>query len=184
MALQGAAPYREIFVHGFTVDEEGRKMSKSLGNVVSPKSITEGPAFPGKDSPEPPKKKNKKIKQQDKKSLVYGVDTLRLWVSAHASNRASVVVSPSTFDGAKQDLDRVRAVFRFMLGNLNDSDELVSDPFDLAPLDRLALHRAAVFHEDACAAYARLQPNAVALRTAGYVANDLSAEYFALIRDR
>ena len=70
-----------MFVHGFTMDEAGRKMSKSLGNVISPRQLTEGIV----DEEDQGKKKGKKKKKENKAKVIYGVDVMRMWVAAHAS---------------------------------------------------------------------------------------------------
>jgi isoleucyl-tRNA synthetase len=126
VALQdGESPYRALFVHGFTVDSDGKKMSKSLGNVVDPEAITEGKGRGFK------RKYNThtytytfyltythlnaafyRKKGNKESSKVYGVDGLRLWVCAHASQAASIPASESIFETTKQDLDRIRLIFR------------------------------------------------------------------------
>jgi isoleucyl-tRNA synthetase len=83
LALQGCAPYKKIFVHGFTLDEKGRKMSKSLGNVIPPSQITEG-------------------KSSTKGTTVYGVDVLRWWVAAHGTQSSSIIVGKNLLDQCKQ----------------------------------------------------------------------------------
>ena len=78
IAIQNATPYKKLYVHGFTLDEQGNKMSKSLGNVVSPYQITHGWTTATKPDEENDKKpKNKLKKTSQKKSKVYGVDVLR-----------------------------------------------------------------------------------------------------------
>ena len=74
VAVQGIAPYKQLYVHGFTMDEEGRKMSKSLGNVVSPTQITRGLLIGDDDAAKDTKLK----KKPQKKATIYGVDVLRL----------------------------------------------------------------------------------------------------------
>ncbi len=102
LALQDCAPYKKLFVHGFTLDEKGRKMSKSLGNVIAPSHITEG-----------------KTSKKSSKGLVYGVDILRWWVAAHGSQGSSVSVGKNLLDQCKQDVDRLRNVTKFLLGKKN-----------------------------------------------------------------
>lgn len=96
MAAGGRSPFKQVFVHGFTVDEQGRKMSKSLGNVVAPDDITKGTAESGK--------------------VVYGVDVLRWWVAAHASHSSSIQVGDSLLAQTKLEVDRIRNTFKFLLG--------------------------------------------------------------------
>ncbi len=76
---------------------------------------------------------------------------------------------------------------RFILGNLatlNNVDELSEFPADITPLDRLALHRVATFATEVAAAFDSRQPNLVVLRTLNYLASDLSAGYFTIVKDR
>ncbi len=99
MALRGSPPFKQIFVHGFTLDENGRKMSKSLGNVVSPLEITEG-----------------KSQNMKSKSPVYGVDVLRWWVASHAPQGGPINVSKNSLDLSKKEIDTLRNRIKFMLG--------------------------------------------------------------------
>ena len=88
LALQGCSPYKKLYVHGFTLDEKGRKMSKSLGNVIAPSNITEG------KTSTPTKKASK--------GVVYGVDILRWWVAAHGSQSSAISVGKNLLDQCKQ----------------------------------------------------------------------------------
>jgi len=97
VAMNGTAPYRQVLTHGFYVDAEGRKMSKSLGNTVAPKKI-----------------------YQD-----YGADILRLWVAA-TDYRGEMTVSDEIFKRVTDAYRRIRNTARFMLANLNGFDP-VSD---------------------------------------------------------
>lgn len=99
IALRGSPPFKQIFVHGFTLDENGRKMSKSLGNVVSPLQITEG--------------KSKKAKSNDP---VYGVDVLRWWVASHSPQGCPINVSKNSLDLSKKEVDTLRNRIKFLLG--------------------------------------------------------------------
>ena len=98
-------------MHGFTLDEKGNKMSKSLGNVISPKDVVE------------------------KKSM--GVDVLRWWVALHASSSSSVMVGDSILSASKADVDRIRNSVRFILGLL----EGATGGEVTTLLDRSTLHR-------------------------------------------
>ena len=99
-------------MHGFTLDEKGNKMSKSLGNVISPKDVIE------------------------KKSM--GVDVLRWWVALHASS-SSVMVGDSILSASKADVDRIRNSVRFILGLLEEATGTGGEVRTL--LDRSTLHR-------------------------------------------
>ena len=102
-------------MHGFTLDEKGNKMSKSLGNVISPKDVVE------------------------KKSL--GVDVLRWWVALHASSSTSVMVGDSILMASKADVDRIRNSVRFILGLLDGAEEVEAEGEVRTLLDRSTLHR-------------------------------------------
>jgi isoleucyl-tRNA synthetase len=112
VATKGQAPYKEVLSHGFTLDGEGRKMSKSLGNVIAPA----------------------KVIQQ------YGADILRLWV-ASSDYQADVRISDAILKQTAEAYRKIRNTFRFLLGNLNgfdpDSDRLALN--ELTELDRYAL---------------------------------------------
>lgn len=112
VATRGTAPYRSVLTHGFVVDEEGRKMSKSVGNVIDPKDLI------------------------DK----YGADLLRLWVSS-ADYRNDVAVSQNIMSQLTDAYRKIRNTFRFMLGNLYDFDpERNTLPYaELSILDKWAL---------------------------------------------
>jgi isoleucyl-tRNA synthetase len=117
VAVRGKAPYRTVLTHGFVVDEEGRKMSKSLGNVIDPQDL---------------------IKR-------FGADVLRLWV-ASADYRSDVAVSENIVNQTSEAYRKIRNTFRFMLGNLYDfNPERDRVPYEqLSLLDRwvlLKLHR-------------------------------------------
>ena len=91
VAVFNEAPYKSVLTHGFVVDGEGKKMSKSLGNVVGPDEV---------------------IKQ-------YGADILRMWV-ASADYRGDIRVSPEILRQLSDAYRRIRNTARFILGNLND----------------------------------------------------------------
>jgi isoleucyl-tRNA synthetase len=95
-----SAPYKKIITHGFVMDENGQKMSKSLGNVVEPSSIINGTAF--KDAPSK-----------------LGVDGLRLWV-AQSDFRQNIVASAETLKATDKTYQRFRNCIRFAVGNLHD----------------------------------------------------------------
>ncbi|MBC7336978.1 MAG: class I tRNA ligase family protein, partial [Clostridia bacterium] len=93
VATRGVAPYRTVLSHGYVVDEEGRKMSKSLGNGIEPGEVIEE----------------------------LGADVLRLWV-ASADYRRDVAASPKIFQQMADAYRKIRNTFRFLLGNLTDFD--------------------------------------------------------------
>jgi isoleucyl-tRNA synthetase len=102
VAVNGQAPYRRVLTHGFTLDEKGRKMSKSLGNVVDPTVLVEG----GKN---------------EKQEPAYGADVLRLWVSS-VDYSADVPLGPGIVKQLADVYRKVRNTARYLLGNLHDFD--------------------------------------------------------------
>ena len=102
VAVHGQAPYRRVLTHGFVLDEKGRKMSKSLGNVVDPAILVEG----GKN---------------EKQEPAYGADVLRLWVSS-VDYSADVPLGPGIIKQLADVYRKVRNTARYLLGNLHDFD--------------------------------------------------------------
>ncbi|MCO7021586.1 class I tRNA ligase family protein, partial [Vibrio paracholerae] len=112
IAMKGKAPYKEVLTHGFVVDGQGRKMSKSIGNVVAPKDVT-----------------NK-----------LGADILRLWV-ASTDYTGEVAVSDEILKRSADSYRRIRNTARFFLANLNGfnpaTDIIAAD--EMVALDRWAV---------------------------------------------
>ena len=110
---RGRAPYNEVLTHGFVMDGEGRKMSKSVGNVVAPQSIIEES----------------------------GADILRLWV-ATTDYTEDMRIGPEIVKGLVDNYRRLRNTLRFLLGNLNDFEEVEQVPLaEMPELERWVLHR-------------------------------------------
>ncbi|CAG8733716.1 11233_t:CDS:10, partial [Racocetra persica] len=121
IAVNDTAPFSTVITHGFVLDEQGRKMSKSLGNVVNPKTITNG----GKNREKEP---------------AYGVDILRLW-AASSDYTKDVSIGKTVMSQVGENLRKYRNTARFMLGNLNDFNHeqlVVYD--DLKSIDKYMLH--------------------------------------------
>ena len=97
---KGGAPYKRVLTHGFVLDERGAKMSKSLGNVVDPRTVIEG----GKDTKAQPP---------------YGADVLRLWV-ASVDYSGDVMIGPGIMRQVADAYRKLRGTLRFLLGNLSD----------------------------------------------------------------
>lgn len=117
VALRDKSPYKSVYVHGYAVDENGLKMSKSLGNVVNPRDIIEG--------------KNG--------SKAYGIDTLRWWVVCHANSEAMAPISKTVLQASADEVHKIRSVLRFALGAVYDYKEDVNYN-DLLILDKYILH--------------------------------------------
>jgi len=187
IAVQNAPPYKKLYVHGFTMDEEGIKMSKSVGNVVSPNQITHGwtPSNnKGKDIDTQQNKKPKKAKNYESK--VYGVDVLRWWIAANASQNSAIFVGENILSQTKLEIDRLRNVFKFLLGNLPQHiavDDLLKNE-ELLPIDRYILHSLALHCKQVDEFYNQFLFNKVVQQTQLFVASTLSSFYFDLVKDR
>ena len=154
---RGQAPYKGVLTHGFVVDGDGRKMSKSLGNVIAPQEV------------------------MDK----YGAEILRLWVAAE-DYRDDVRLSPDILKQLADAYRRFRNTARFMLGNLNDFDpeaHLVPPP-EREELDRLALSWLARLLEQVKKAYADYEFHLAFHKLHQFCAVELSAIYLDILKDR
>ncbi|KAH0553004.1 hypothetical protein GP486_006800 [Trichoglossum hirsutum] len=134
------APYGTLITHGFVLDHEGRKMSKSKGNVISPNQVVSGALLPSK-------KNNTKGKQQQNKNPEHdglGPDVLRLWV-ARSDYTTDVVIGPEVLQDAHNCLHKLRVTFRWLLGCLSDWQLGHAVEFEhLNKIDRIALLHLAV----------------------------------------
>ena len=157
VALEGQAPFKTVLTHGFVMDGEGRPMSKSLGNVISPGEITKK----------------------------FGADILRLWV-ASSDYGADVRLSQEILKGLSDNYRKVRNTLRYMLNNLSDFDATrQAVPYkDLPEIDRWALHRLQEEIRDVLAAYETYQFQRVSSRLVGFCGGDLSSFYLDVIKDR
>ncbi|HMB38329.1 MAG TPA: isoleucine--tRNA ligase, partial [Wenzhouxiangellaceae bacterium] len=157
VAMHGEAPYKAVLTHGFTVDADGRKMSKSQGNVIAP--------------------------QQIMKSL--GADILRLWVAA-ADYRQEMSVSDEILKRVADAYRRIRNTARFLLGNLHDFDpathNMATD--EMLPLDRYAFDLAARLNAEVVDAYANYRFWQVYQRVHHFCSIDMGAFYLDIIKDR
>src|SRR5246500_1174591 len=152
-----AAPYRGVVTHGWTLDEHGRPMSKSLGNVITPKQICER----------------------------WGADLLRLWV-ASVEYQADVKMSERVMTQLSEAYRKIRNTFRFALGNLGDFDParnmLAND--DLEEMDRWMLERTAELVKKCRDWYAAYEFHRVYHAIHDYCVVDLSAFYYDVLKDR
>lgn len=125
------APFKHLLTHGFTLDEASRKMSKSLGNVVSPDAIMDGVLLP------PVQKKGKK--QSGSAHDALGPDALRMWVASSDYTR-DVVVSQQVLQTVHTSLHKYRMTFKLLLGALSDFNPDRVIPYVLLQkIDRIAL---------------------------------------------
>jgi len=156
MATRGIPPYREVVAHGFTVDENGHKMSKSKGNVIDPMKLME----------------------------TYGADILR-WMAMSFDYWQDMRISKDLKQYAEQYRD-IRNRFRFMLGNLADFDpEAHRVPVErLDELDRWILHRLQGLIGRVSAAYDSYQYHLVTRDVYQFLSGDVSAFYLDVVKDR
>ena len=157
IATKGAAPYKQIITHGWTVDGEGRAMHKSLGNAVAPDEV---------------------IKD-------YGADMLRLWV-ASADYTQDMRISKEILKQLSQAYLKIRNTARYMLGNLNgfdpDADQVAYDQME--PLDQWALARYNELVKTVRAAYDRYEFHGVYRAIYNFCVVDMSNFYLDIIKDR
>ncbi|HEY7887648.1 MAG TPA: isoleucine--tRNA ligase [Steroidobacteraceae bacterium] len=156
-ALYERAPYRGVLTHGFTVDEKGRKQSKSLGNVVAPQKVMS----------------------------TLGADVLRLWVSAtDYANEMSV--SDEILKRMADSYRRMRNTVRYLLGNLHGFDPKrdAVPATDLLALDRWALARTAALQAEIIEAYRRYAFHLIYQKVHNFCSVDLGGFYLDVLKDR
>ncbi len=151
----GRAPYRGVLTHGFTLDEKGMKMSKSLGNVTAPEKVI----------------------------AEYGADILRLWV-AQADFTVDQRIGPEILKGVADSYRRLRNTLRFLLGNLAGFSEAERvAPADMPELERWVLHRLSELDAEVRAGYAGYDFQGVVQKLFQFCTVDLSALYFDIRKD-
>ncbi len=166
VAVNGIAPYKTVLTHGFTLDEQGRKQSKSLGNVVDPAVIIKG----GKNQKEEPP---------------YGADILRLWVSS-VDYTSDQRIGKNTLKQLADVRQKIRNTARFLLGNLHDFDpEKDTVPFEELPeLDRYMLHRMTEVFAEVTEAFDSFQFFRFFQTVQNFCVVDLSNFYLDAAKDR
>ncbi len=156
-ALEGRAPYKGLLTHGFTVDSQGRKMSKSLGNGIDPQEVT------------------KKL----------GAEIIRLWVAA-SDYSGDIAGDDKILARVVDAYRRIRNTLRFLLANTSDFD-IAKDAVPLAELfeiDRWALSRAAEFQQEVLAHYKVYEFHPVVAKLQVFCSEDLGAFYLDVLKDR
>ncbi|GLS85649.1 isoleucine--tRNA ligase [Cypionkella aquatica] len=152
---KGRAPYRGVLTHGFTLDEKGMKMSKSIGNTVAPEEV---------------------IKE-------YGADILRLWV-AQSDYTVDLRIGKEILKGVADSYRRLRNTMRFLLGNLAGFTEAEKVAHaDMPELEQWVLHRLAELDAEVRAGYARYDFQGVFQKLFTFATTDLSAIYFDIRKD-
>jgi isoleucyl-tRNA synthetase len=166
VATNGCAPYKTVLTHNFIVDEQGRKMSKSLGNGIDPMEVIAG----GKNQQKDP---------------AYGADVLRLWVSS-ADYSSDIALSKNILKQLSDIYRKIRNTARFLLGNLHDFDpEKHTVPYEQLPeLDRYMLYRMTEVFEDVKDAFDRYQFFRFFQTVQNFCVVDLSNFYLDIAKDR
>jgi isoleucyl-tRNA synthetase len=156
-AIDNHAPYRELLTHGFTVDENGRKMSKSLGNVIAPQKVND----------------------------TLGADIMRLWVSA-TDYSGEMAVSETILQRSADAYRRIRNTARFLLSNLsgfNPATDLL-EPQDMIALDRWAVDRALLLQRELEEHYGEYRFWNVYSKVHNFCVQELGGFYLDIIKDR
>ncbi|MFA5493923.1 MAG: isoleucine--tRNA ligase [Porticoccaceae bacterium] len=157
IAINGDAPYKAVLTHGFTVDAQGRKMSKSVGNVVSPQKVVND----------------------------LGADVLRLWVAA-TDFSGEMNVSDEILKRTADSYRRIRNTARFLLSNLDGFDpgthSVAED--EMIALDRWVMDRAARLQDELVAFYHDYNFHMIYQRLHNFCVNDLGGFYLDIIKDR
>lgn len=156
-AIDGHAPYKELLTHGFTVDEQGRKQSKSLGNVVAPQKVIDS----------------------------MGADILRLWV-ASTDYSGEMAVSDQILQRSADAYRRIRNTARFMLANLNGFDPArdLLQPEQMLDLDRWAVDATARLQDELTEAYGEYRFWNVYSKVHNFCVQELGGFYLDIIKDR
>jgi isoleucyl-tRNA synthetase len=157
VGTRAVAPYRNVLTHGFVVDGSGRKMSKSVGNVVAPEEV---------------------IKK-------FGAEILRLWVAAQ-DYRDDIRISQEILNRLSEAYRRIRNTSRYILGNLSDFDPARdSVEFGRMPeLDRWALHQLELLKEKVIRSYDEYEFHVLYHAVNGFCTVEMSAFYLDILKDR
>ena len=157
VAINKHAPYKEVLTHGFVVDENGHKMSKSLGNTVSPQSVINN----------------------------MGADILRLWV-ASTDYTSEMKISDQILKRNADTYRRIRNTARFLLSNLNDFDPKTNQQKveDLVLLDQLAMQRLAILNEQIMNEYNNYSFHKIIQLLHNFCVNDMGGFYLDILKDR
>jgi isoleucyl-tRNA synthetase len=157
VGTRNRAPYRSVLTHGFVLDGQGRKMSKSMGNVVAPEDV---------------------IKK-------FGADILRLWVAAQ-DYRDDNRISQEILTRVAEAYRRIRNTCRYILGNINDfNPETQAVPFaDMPEIDRWALHQLELLKERVLNAYQEYEFHVIYQDVTSFCSVEMSAFYLDILKDR
>ena len=155
IAINEEPPYKAVLTHGFVVDGDGKKMSKSLGNVISPQKIWE----------------------------TMGADVLRTWI-ASTDYTKEIVLSDDILKRSSDSYRRIRNTIRFLLGNLSDFDGKKVSPEKMAQLDKWMIHRCKNLQDEIIQDYLDYNFHQAFQKIHNYCANDLGGFYLDILKDR
>jgi isoleucyl-tRNA synthetase len=156
IAINDRAPYKSVLTHGFVVDENGRKQSKSLGNVVSPQKVWDS----------------------------LGADILRLWV-ASTDFRSEMVASDEILKRVSDQYRRIRNTLRFVLGNLHDFDKADAIDFqDQVELDKWIIDATKELESKVLADYESYSYHTAVQKIHNFCVNELGGIYLDIVKDR
>jgi isoleucyl-tRNA synthetase len=166
VANNGIAPFKTVLTHGFVLDDKGRKMSKSLGNIIDPMVVMDGGKNPQKDP-------------------AYGADVVRLWVSS-VDYSTDVLIGSTVLKQLSDASRKIRNTARFLLGNIHDFDPAKDAvPYDQLPeLDRYMLHRLSEVLTEITESFDRYQFFKFFQLIQNFCIVDLSNFYLDIAKDR
>ena len=156
MATKGRAPYHKVLTHGFVVDGEGKKMSKSVGNVISPQDVMKK----------------------------YGADILRLWVSS-SDYEGDIKLSSEILERLADGYRKMRNTFRFLISNLNDFDPETDAvaPEDMSEINRWMLSRLSRLAKQVSSDYGHWEFYKVYRAVYNFCVYEVSAFYLDVLKD-
>ena len=156
-AIDGRAPYKSLLTHGFVVDGNGRKMSKSMGNVIAPQKISD----------------------------TLGADVLRLWAAA-TDYSAELTISDEILKRVVESYRRIRNTLRFLLANLSDFDPKLDrlDPADWLEVDRYAVQMTQRLQQNIERDYEQYEFHHVVQKFQTFCSEDLGGFYLDILKDR
>ena len=156
VAMTGEAPYKTVLTHGFTVDKDGKKMSKSLGNVMSPQEVIS----------------------------TLGADVLRLWI-ASTDYRSEMTISKEILQRTSESYRRIRNTTRYLLGNLEGFEPSKALPYEeLLDLDKWAVRLSASMQKQIEASYDSYQFHQIYQRLHQFCVVDMGGFYLDILKDR
>ncbi|KAK9700486.1 Anticodon-binding domain of tRNA ligase [Popillia japonica] len=161
-ALRNKAPYKTIYIHGFAVDADGKKMSKSLGNVINPQDIILG----------------------TKNHKAYGIDSLRWWVICHENQDSTAKVSLTALQASSDEVQKLRSVLRFAIAVLYDYNHVNVNYRDFKLIDKYMLHLLACYHKEVQRYLDNYHYHKIKALVINFVTNSVSALYYNSIKDR